>query len=65
MVASSLATTTGWRNGSSRTLVPSRIRRVAAATKLSVASGSASGRSGGTGYAPSLAPGYSAMCSGR
>ena len=47
--------------------MPSRIRLVAAATKLRHSSGSAIGISGGIAgtFAARVAPGYSAMCSGR
>jgi hypothetical protein len=44
--------------------VPSRIRLVAAATKLRHSSGSAIGIDGGIVIGPTVAPGYRAMCSG-
>ena len=63
IVASRLASTTGWWNGSSSTDVPSRSRSVTPATKLSTSSGSAIGVSAAIGTRPSVTPGYSAMCS--
>jgi hypothetical protein len=64
MVAKRLARTTGWWYGSSSTPVPSRIRRVAEATKARQSSGSANGSDGGSSKGPTAAPGYSTTCSG-
>ena len=44
--------------------MPSRMRSVAAATKARHSSGSAIGVAAGKTAGPTLAPGYSAMCSG-
>ena len=64
-VASRLASTTGWWYGSSNTPVPSRMRRVVAATKVRISSGSPKGSDGVSSIGPIFAPGYSATCSGR
>ncbi len=45
--------------------MPSRMRSVAAATKARHSSGSATGVAAGKVTGPTLAPGYSAMCSGQ